>query len=117
MILVLQSSEVNCSPVWQTPCHPGMRCRVGSGANDGLSGQMPESRTPTTTPAPAPRAPVPPSRSQRPPGLLRPRNAGVLVVSSFRFSSLTTARTPAVRASRAASPAVIAAAKPLKVTE
>src|SRR3954454_5257883 len=50
-----------------------------------LSGQMPVSTTPTTTPAPAFFAP--PSCDQRPPDLLRPRNSGEYVVSTWRGSS------------------------------
>ncbi|MEU0154558.1 hypothetical protein [Micromonospora fulviviridis] len=46
----MQCSTTKAYPVWQVPCQP-----AGAGmvlANDGLSGQMPVSRTPITMPAP-----------------------------------------------------------------
>src|SRR5215207_5460360 len=111
MTLVEQSEASQPSPVRQVPAQLETGFGSTSGATDGDSGHRPESRLPTTTPAPAPVA-GPPSWSQIPPGLVRPRNSGVRVVSS-----LITALTPAVRASLAASAAVSRAAKPLKVTE
>ena len=79
----------------------------------GCSGQTPESMMPMMTPSPA--LPVPPARSQRPPGASSPRNVGVVLVSAWTTASWSTESTPLTCAMASAWAGVSAAAKPLNV--
>src|SRR3954447_16561269 len=100
MSLSLQDVFEKFSPLTHVPCQS-----AGTGipvlpANDGFSGQMPVSITPTTIPAPA-FAP-PPSCDQIPPAAFRPRKLGVSVVSGFEMRSGSRRTTPGVLARRSA---------------
>ena len=85
-------------------------------ANDLFSGQMPVSRTPTTTPRPA--LDVPPREDQRPPLPVSLRKSTEFLSSvALRSVSLLTATTPAVRFSVLTCDDVRSAVKALRVTE
>ncbi|MEJ5866732.1 hypothetical protein WDV85_03140 [Pseudokineococcus sp. 5B2Z-1] len=93
------------------PTPPGSLVVTGSPANDGFSGVMPESMTPTTTPSPV--ASGPPSWAQTPSSPVRPRKAGLSTVSRSSATSRSTLTTPRVAARAVACSAVSSAEKPL----
>src|SRR3954447_14349738 len=80
-------------------------------ANDLDSGQMPESRSPTTTPAPA--FFWPPWRVQAPFLPESPRNSGLCQVSGFRVCDFSTSSTRRSVERRVACSALRSATKPL----
>src|SRR5690606_13466831 len=87
-------SPVNVSPfalsiavpvsdvLYGSPTSPVGSLGSCSPANDGFSGQIPVSMTPTTTPCPASGAP--PSSCHTPSAPDSPRNSGELTVSTWR---------------------------------
>src|SRR4051794_32792709 len=139
MILLLQSAAVQSSPVWQKPVNvlpsdlvisiwlptlygvyfaaPELGTVVsGEPANEALSGQMPVSITPTTTPRPD--LAVPPRKFQTPfgPESLR-KSVDRWSSVTVTILSLTTDSTPAVARSLDACAGLRSAAKPFRATE
>ena len=78
------SCFVNCSPATHLPCQSAGHRDARAAGEGRLSGQMPVSMTPTTTPAPACG---PPSCDHRPPAASRPRKSGAVVVSGWASRS------------------------------
>src|SRR4051794_27963573 len=109
-----------CTPTSQMPLNlASMAAWSGveeSGAKDGFSGQMPESRSATMMPRPELALP-PNCFCQTPLEPSRPRNLGVETVSAVRTSTGQTFETPGVFESLAAWDLVSLAEKPLNATE
>src|SRR3954453_1476346 len=114
MSLSLQVEAGKFWPATQRPCQSDGTGTPVPPAKAVLSGQIPVSTTPTTTPAPAFFAP--PSCDHRPPDLLRPRNSGEYVVSTCRGSSRSSVATSGDLDSWVAWAAVSCTATPLFVT-